>query len=168
MWLQNLPWVLLGLRATPREDTNVAPSELVFGSQLVLPGQFLNVSDPDPGFYHKLRAAMSGFATNQTRHNNKPEEPSDLPRDLQLACEVWVRKDGPRRPLEPLYTGPFQVVERNREYFKIQMGERVESVSTFRLKPARMPPGAQHAQPPRRGRPKRVRFRESGQSHPGG
>jgi transposase InsO family protein len=166
-WLQDLPWVLLGLSATPREDTNVAPSELVFGSQLVLPGQFLNVSDPDPGFYNKLHAAMSGFATNQTRHNNKPEVSSDLPRDLQLACEVWVRKDGPRRPLEPLYTGPFQVVEKNREYFKIQMGERVESVSTSRLKPARMPPGAQHAQPPRRGRPKRVRFRESGQSHPG-
>jgi hypothetical protein len=31
-WLQDLPWVLLGLRATPTVNTGRAPVELVFGA----------------------------------------------------------------------------------------------------------------------------------------
>jgi hypothetical protein len=36
-WPLHLPWVLLGLRAAPREDSNVSLAELVFGSPLNLP-----------------------------------------------------------------------------------------------------------------------------------
>ena len=38
-WLEHLPWVLFGLRTAPREDTGVSAAELVYGSQLALPGQ---------------------------------------------------------------------------------------------------------------------------------
>jgi hypothetical protein len=133
-----------------------------------LPGQFLGAPEPEPEFYSKLRASMSGFATQQTRHNKKIRESNELPAELKEARAVWVRKDGPRRPLEPLYSGPFQVVERQRDFFKVLVGSQVETISTSRLKPARMPPGVQHARPPARGRPKRVRFAESGQSPPDG
>ena len=42
---EHLPWVLLGLRKSPREDSATSASEAVYGSELTLPGQFLEVQD---------------------------------------------------------------------------------------------------------------------------
>jgi hypothetical protein len=39
-WSEELLFVLLGLRAQPREDTGLAPAEAVFGAQIVLPNEF--------------------------------------------------------------------------------------------------------------------------------
>jgi hypothetical protein len=36
-WAKEIPWVLLGLRAQPREDTGLSPAEAVFGAPIVLP-----------------------------------------------------------------------------------------------------------------------------------
>jgi hypothetical protein len=38
---EELPFVLLGLRAQPREDTGLSPAEAVFGTPIVLPNEFL-------------------------------------------------------------------------------------------------------------------------------
>jgi hypothetical protein len=40
-WLAHLPWVMLGLRSSPKEDTNILAAELVFGAPLMLSGEFL-------------------------------------------------------------------------------------------------------------------------------
>jgi hypothetical protein len=40
-WHDHLPWVMLGIRASFREDSKYSPAEVVFGSQLILPGQFV-------------------------------------------------------------------------------------------------------------------------------
>ena len=58
-WFEHLPWVLLGLRTSLREDS---ASEAVYGSELTLPGQFLEVQDPPTNlFYENLKNSMSGF-----------------------------------------------------------------------------------------------------------
>jgi hypothetical protein len=57
-WLSQLPWVLLGLRAAPKEDCGLSSSEMVFGEPLVLTGQFLSSSPPAPGFLEQLRQSM--------------------------------------------------------------------------------------------------------------
>ncbi len=44
-WLQHLPWVLLRLRATPKEDSNSSSAEQVMGTRLLLPGQMQCVGD---------------------------------------------------------------------------------------------------------------------------
>jgi transposase InsO family protein len=49
-WYEHLPWVLLSLRGQPREDSATSPAEAVFGSQLVLPGQFLQQPPEDESF----------------------------------------------------------------------------------------------------------------------
>jgi hypothetical protein len=36
-WAKEIPWVLLGLHAQPREDTGLSPAEAVFGASIVLP-----------------------------------------------------------------------------------------------------------------------------------
>ncbi len=40
-WSKELPFVLLRLRAQPREDTGLSPAEAVFGAQIVMPNEFL-------------------------------------------------------------------------------------------------------------------------------
>jgi hypothetical protein len=38
-WLEHLPWVMLGLRAAPKEQARVSSAEVVYGIPLTLPGQ---------------------------------------------------------------------------------------------------------------------------------
>jgi hypothetical protein len=64
-----------------------------------------------------------------------------------------TRARPPRRPLAAAYDGPFLVLERSLRFFKLQVGDRVDTVSTLRLKPCTSPPDVIVAQPPRRERP---------------
>ena len=44
-WVPHLPLGLLGLRATPKDDTGLSVSEAVYGSPLTLPGELVDVPD---------------------------------------------------------------------------------------------------------------------------
>ena len=37
--MDHLPWVLLGLRAAPKEEREISAAEATLGQQLVVPGQ---------------------------------------------------------------------------------------------------------------------------------
>ncbi|KAK3778131.1 hypothetical protein RRG08_052278 [Elysia crispata] len=43
-WAEELPWVLLGLRTAPKEDLGFATAELVYGTPLTVPGEFIDLS----------------------------------------------------------------------------------------------------------------------------
>ncbi len=140
-------------RSARGEDSEFSPSEAVFGSQLVLPGQFLSAPEPpSPSFLQDFQGVLAGRTPLPTRHHNTPA-PTALPEDLLLSRFVLVRHDATQPPLSPLYDGPFLVVERSLHFFKIQKGSKVEVVSTHRLKPCHAPQDALAAEPPRRGRP---------------
>ena len=47
---------------------------------------------------------------------------------------VYVRRGAAGRPLQPAYAGPYLVLQRNDEFFSLQVGDRVEVVSADRLK----------------------------------
>ncbi len=158
-WFDHLPWVLLGLRSVPREDSATSASEAVYGSELTLPHQFLTVPDPpSKQFYDALKSSMSGFHPVPARHNTLPA--SDLQEhvpDLLSSCPmVFVRKDGHVPPLAPLYAGPYKVLSRSRRTFRLQVGNRAETVSVQRLKPAITAEEDTPELPPRRGRPPRA------------
>ena len=65
---------------------------------------------------------------------------------------VWA--DAVRPALAPRYDGPYSVIARSDQYFTLQMGDRTDTVSTSRLKPAPKDPAVTPAIPPRRGRPR--------------
>lgn len=160
-WAAQLPLIMLFLRATPREDVQRSPAEAVYGSQVVLPGQLLLAgADPPEGFFLQLERAMAGFAALPTRHNTSEGvlPPADPPETLMAASRVFVRRDGARKPLEPLWEGPFRVLQRSRHVFRIQRGSREDNVSVLRLKPADVPASCPDGQPKLRGRPKSVRL----------
>jgi hypothetical protein len=37
--VEHLPWLLLGLRTAPKEDSNISSAEMVYGLPLTLPGE---------------------------------------------------------------------------------------------------------------------------------
>ena len=50
-WLAHLPYVLLSLRATPKEDSNLSSAELVYRTPILLPGQLQQGSEPLPSSF---------------------------------------------------------------------------------------------------------------------
>jgi Integrase core domain/Integrase zinc binding domain len=159
-WAEHLPWILLGLRAASTDQAKRSPAEAVYGSSLMLPGQYLASEDPSPGFYRRLARSVAAFEPAPVLHNTPEDnlQPDELPEALMAAPMVFVRRDGPKRPLAALYDGPYVVLQRARNVFKLQVGTRQELVSTSRLKPAFLGEDELPAQPPVRGRPKRVSF----------
>ena len=146
-WIHHLPWVLLGLRTSPRESSNVSAAEEVFGSTLALPAQFV----VDAAFPVKLHRRLQGLPPPPMQHNRV--EKYALKSELAKTTFVFVRRDGHVPSLQPLYQGPYRVVERHKTHFRLQLGDKVDSVAIGRLKPANLPADTVPALPPRRGRP---------------
>jgi transposase InsO family protein len=47
-WFYHLPWILLSIHTAAKDDSSPSPAELVFGSQLVVPGQFVTAEEQPP------------------------------------------------------------------------------------------------------------------------
>ena len=152
-WAHHLPWVMLGIRSAWRLDGSYSPAEAVYGTQPVLPGQFLSQQEPPADtFFSGLQDALTGRQPRATEHHSAPPPPR-LPDDLLRAKFVLVRHDAVQPPLQPLYDGPYLVLERSLRTFKLQIGNKTDVVSTNRLKACHAPSDAAAAEPPRRGRP---------------
>jgi hypothetical protein len=109
-----------------------------------------------------MSGILGSAESTVARHNTASGgvAPETLLAALLTAPTVFVRCDGHVPPLTPLYDGPFAVLSRSAQHFKIQMGTREEVISTSRLKPC-SDPDAAVAQPRRRSWPPgqlRVRF----------
>jgi transposase InsO family protein len=158
-WFHHLPWTMLAARAVTRDDTSPSPAELLYGAQLVLPGQFVAAADPPPAesFLQQLRAFVDASLPPPALHKQAATaSPSAaIPPALLHAKHVLVRHDAAKPPLAPAYDGPFLVLERSPHTFRLQVGDKVDVVATARLKPAVLASDASAAVPPRRGRPPR-------------
>ena len=82
-WCEQLPWVLLSLRITVKEDLECTPADLVYGSALTVPGDCLP-SSASPGeqeFVQGLRRTVQNLRPLQTSH------PADKP-SRRRRCSV--------------------------------------------------------------------------------
>jgi transposase InsO family protein len=150
-WPLHLPWVLMGLRAAPTEDTGVSAAEIVFRLPLVLPGQILDTEEPLPAdFITRLRQFGPPPPSRPFSYGQMAAKPLAA---LLSAAFVNIRKGGMVPPLSPLYSGPYKVLASGPKVFRLQVGEREETVSIDRLKPHRGAAPVQPAQLPARGRP---------------
>jgi hypothetical protein len=108
-WSEELPFVLLGLRAQPREDTGLSPAEAVFGTQIVLPNEFLQNDELSINTIVKnFSKTLHVSAPSLPRHNSSTDLPSELSAELLSAPLVWVSWGGLVPPLQPLYDGPYE------------------------------------------------------------
>ena len=155
-WADELPWVLLGLRTAPREDLHASVAELVYGTTLTVPGDFIAPSDDVTAtaeFLRNLREEVTAIRpTPASRHGATR---SHVPDNLATADFVFVRHDAHRGPLRRVYDGPFRVLERSDKTFVIDVGGKRDTVTVDRLKRAHedLARPIVPAQPARRGRP---------------
>jgi len=116
-WLDDLPWVLLGIRTAPKEDLDTSSAEMVFGAPLL----YLVISWDPTEFLPALRSIR----------------PS-VPADLFNSQFVFVRRDAHRSPLQRQYDGTYKVPEHGSKAFTLDFRGFPRLVSVDRLKPAHL------------------------------
>jgi transposase InsO family protein len=80
-WLDELPWVLLGIRTAPKEDMHGSSAELVYGTPLTVPGDFVAKQQDPANILPHLLEQVSKFLPIPTSNHGKPR--ISLPSDLQ-------------------------------------------------------------------------------------
>ncbi len=130
-WMDELPWVLLGIRTAPKEDLGCSSAELVYGAPLTVPGDFLanHGHHSDHSFQlQRLRDQVHKLAPVPTAQHGIT--PSAVPQGLQLAKFVFVRRDAHRTPFQRPYEGPFKVIESGPKTFKLDIGGKTDGRPT--------------------------------------
>ncbi|KAG8175045.1 hypothetical protein JTE90_026024 [Oedothorax gibbosus] len=138
-WTTTLPLVLLGLRTTIKEDLGATCSEMLCGTTVSLPGEFLQPSnqlshDEPSTFLQHLRKAMCELSPANTSWHNKPFH--YIHPSLQTCTHVFVRNDAVKPPLTPPYNGPYPVQKRTEKHFTISINGKSAVIGLDRLKPA--------------------------------
>lgn len=137
-WVEILPLILLGFRVTYKEDINATPSQLVYGSSLRLPGEFLTVNKEKETcqneFVNKLKKFMNDLRPTSTSSHDK-QKPF-IERDLFTSPQVFIRNSMVCKPLQTPYEGPYPVVKRYDKYFTVDVKGKKMNISVDRLKAA--------------------------------
>ena len=138
-WYKNLGWILLGIRATVREDLEHSPAEMVYGTSLRLPGEyFANANNPPSSteYMEQLQQFVQNLKPVPTR--KKDYRKMHVDQKLSTCSHVFVRHDAVRVGLQRPYDGPFKVLQRSKKYFKLNQNGIIDNVSIDRLKPANL------------------------------
>ncbi|GFV37295.1 integrase catalytic domain-containing protein [Trichonephila clavipes] len=136
-WTEVLPIILLGLRASLKEDILCTPAELVFGITIRLPGEMFDSSKPDDdvvNFVSKLKSHMQSVHPKPPKHHGK--RPVFIHPGLLEATHVFLRRDMLRRPPQQPYDGSFKVLQRKDKVFFLDINGKRVSVTIDRCKPA--------------------------------
>ncbi|XP_064462609.1 uncharacterized protein LOC135373315 [Ornithodoros turicata] len=110
---------------------------LVLGTTLHLPGDFWldSQSETRKSEYVKLpRRFFRRLSPTSTRTPNSPA--IFVHPDLKTCMHVFLRHDAPRKPLSPLYDGPYRVRSRTDKTITLDIQARPQVVSLDRVKPA--------------------------------
>ena len=146
-WYWKLPMTLLSLRTTVKADLNASPADLVYGDGLAVPGHLLPATptDDDELLQHQRRA-LGNLRMEVERLQPTPgsthRSPSiHVPDDLQTCTHVFVRRGGVQAGMACPFDGPFRVISKHENGFRIQFpGRPSDIVALARLKPAFMSP----------------------------
>jgi cleavage and polyadenylation specificity factor subunit 1 len=136
-WTEALLLVLLRIRTAFKEDLQASVAELVYGEPLRIPGELLApTADPmNPAHLntklHQHMACLSPFLA--TCHASPARF---VHSDLKKCTHVFFRQNTTCRPLEPPYSGPYQVLSWRKKTMQILVRDRPVTVSTNRVKPA--------------------------------
>lgn len=136
-WCNVLPWVLLGMRSIYRDDLQASSAELLYGTNISLPGDLIVPNKkfvPEVDFVKALKQHMTNLRPLPTHHHGKSNV--FVHRDLASCTHVFVRNDAVKAPLQAPYDGPFEILNRSEKYYTVKLKNRNISVSIDRLKPA--------------------------------
>ncbi|CAK1602576.1 unnamed protein product [Parnassius mnemosyne] len=137
-WTESLPWILLGIRSSFKEDLQASSAELLYGEPLRLPGEFFEPQDNSAADMTEFISRLRSFAQKlhpvpASRHNSNKVF---IFKDLANSEHVFLREDASRGSLQPAYSGPHKVLARSDKTFNILINGKSSTVSVDRLKPA--------------------------------
>ena len=155
-WYWRLPCALLAIRTTLKPDIGASPADLVFGEGLALPGEALPANpSTDEQLARQRASALADLRIEVARlqpvatsaHRNPA---IFMPQELTTCTHVFVRRGGVHSTLSSPYVGPFRVISRDHQNFKIAVpGRTNEVVAISRIKPAfSSEDAAEEAEPP--------------------
>lgn len=137
-WTEKLPIILLGLRSSFKPDIDSTAAELVYGTTLRLPGEFIATEDnrlPPDEFVRRFTTAMRELQPTKVKHHHTNFKPFVSP-DLDKATHIFIRDDTVRPALKQPYDGPFRVKQKFDKYFIVIRNGKETKISIDRLKPA--------------------------------
>ncbi|CAK9832763.1 Transposon Ty3-I Gag-Pol polyprotein [Anthophora retusa] len=136
-WAEILPIVLLGIRTSWKEDLGATPSQMLYGANIRLPGEFFKpntAATTASSFVTQLRREMRLLQPAPgSRHGTRN---TFVYKELNSSPYVFLRHDATRTPLQPTYDGPYEVLERGSRTFVIKVKDKATRVTIERLKPA--------------------------------
>lgn len=137
-WTEILPTVLMGIRASWKEDLQTTSAELVYGENIRLPGEFLGLPANEPlshdSFIRELRQHLQQLRPTPVKRHG--EKKTFIFKDLATSEYVFLRHDAIRNSLQMPYDGPFKVISRGQKTYVINCQGKHTTVSVDRLKPA--------------------------------
>lgn len=137
-WVDALPLVMLGLRSSINMDVGYSPAEMVYGTTLQIPGQFVaeKSCSVNNDWVSNFCEQMQNLQTSKVaRHGRNSVY---IPQDIASCTHVFLRNDAVLKPLQRPYNGPYFVIRRNDKTFTIKINNTEKVVSIDRVKPARI------------------------------
>ena len=130
-WSSALPWVLLGRRTQYQPALDTSPAELLYGQQLLLPGDGVqNNGQTLTDLLQDLRNNAAKLPI-QTTHNSTITP--YVPQSAQNATHILMRKGKPTI-LGPVYEGPFEITQRiGKSCLKVRTGNWVNGTPRHEL-----------------------------------
>ncbi|XP_075732825.1 uncharacterized protein LOC142775348 [Rhipicephalus microplus] len=132
-WLEALPAVALGMRATFKPDIQATPAEFVYREPLRLFGELLSAPTSDvtssypADFVTRLRRTMGELRASPAAHYTKPT--LFVFKDLATCSHAFLREDTVRTPFPPPYSGPYKVICRDDKTLTLQISGKDVRVS---------------------------------------
>ncbi|KFD49163.1 hypothetical protein M513_09987 [Trichuris suis] len=97
-WMDQLPWVLLGIRTAPKQDLATSSAQLVYGAPLTVPGDFIpyrRKGEEPANLLHRLREKVRALTpVPSSFHGNTW---SHVPIDLKDSPYIFLRRDTSQR-----------------------------------------------------------------------
>lgn len=139
-WVHALPLVLLGIRSAFKEDIKATSSEMVYGETLRLPFELFSSNlenknlDVTSSFLSSLREFMSRLRPAPASRHCQPGV--FVFKELSKCSHVFLKEGPILKALQPPYTGPYEVIDRDEKTITLKIRNKPTKVSIDRVKPA--------------------------------
>jgi len=129
-WLNDIPITMMAIRNMASEETELSPSQVVLGTTVRLPGDIVLPSCSD-----QQTMISTEFRNNWLRSHGLKQ--IFIPKDMKECKSVWIKSEN-RRPLQPIYEGPYTITKRYNDgkVLQIMKKGKLENVSVDRTRPA--------------------------------
>lgn len=136
-WERALPFALLAMRTSLHASTKFPPSQLVFGSDIRLPADFISPRPPasqdTADFAQRLSSEVFRLLPIADRNQPTRHTPDVSP----VSSWVWLKEPpGMQGALHPQYRGPYEVIDQSGPVISLKVHGKITKVNIDRVKPA--------------------------------